>query len=138
MNCFNCEFDKGYDCIIKMTEHIQNLMTDDSTEDLLSVVNDNKDKKIFQVVGIIMTKLGPYMIKHKADVIGLISNFFVRSEEETKKKSVIEIYKEFGEVLSNEEVRELFSFAQTKTPVNMFGSAQESTEETANEDSSDT
>lgn len=135
MNCFDCDFDKGYDCIIKMTEHIQNLMTDDATGEILNVFNDNKDKKLFQVLGIVMTKLGPYMIKHKPDVIGLISSFFVRSEEETKKKSVIEIYKEFGEVLANEEVKELFSFAQTKTSAVTFGSAQESTEDVVSEDS---
>ena len=123
MNCFDCEFDKGYDSIVRMTEHIQNLMNDEKTEEIMNVFKD-KDTPMYKLAGSIMLKMGPYLKEHKPDVVGLISCFFVRSDEETGKQSFITIVKEFKEVMSNDQVKELFSFAQNQMPTRS-GSVQE-------------
>ena len=137
MNCFTCPSDQGYDALINMTEAIENLATDDDTLKLMEVMQDNKDEKLIKTFGIIMAKIRPYMRKHKKDIFSLLSNFFVRSEEETKKKSIFELKDEMMEVFNHPMVKELFTSAQTRTLEGMFGSAQENTEDTAQEASSD-
>lgn len=91
MNCFTCESGQGYDAMINMVEHIEHLASDEETMELIKIFEKNKEKKLIQTLGIAMLKLAPWMKRHKSDVFGLLSNFFVRSLEETEKKSFMEL-----------------------------------------------
>lgn len=127
---------EGYDYMVDCLDSISNLANDPEVLEFAKECNSDKVKNqpILITFGMTAKTMQSLLKVHKDDIFRLVSGFFCRPVEETYKKSAYTVAKEFMQVITDPDIKELFDSAQSLKAKESSGSVQENTVERPFED----